>query len=100
KAVANVNSVLAEVVMGRDPADQVALDRAMIEADATTNRGKLGATATLGFSLAVAKAAAAAHGLPLYRYIGGANARVLPVPMANIINGGKHTQKQNDLPGI
>src|SRR5262249_38298506 len=97
KAVANVNSVLAEVAVGRDPADQVALDRAMIEADGTPSKGKLGANAILGVSLAAAKAAAGAHGLPLYRYIGGANARVLPVPMANIINGGKHADNNIDF---
>ena len=97
KAVANVNTVLAKVAVGRDPADQVGLDRALIEADGTPNKGKLGANAILGVSLAAAKAAAAAHGLPLYRYIGGANARVLPVPMANIINGGKHADNKIDF---
>jgi enolase len=96
-AVANVNTVLAEVAVERDPADQVGLDRALIEADGTPNKGKLGANAILGVSLAAAKAAAAAHGLPLYRYIGGANARVLPVPMANIINGGKHADNKIDF---
>src|SRR5437588_1292114 len=89
QAVAHVNTVLAQVAVGRDPADQVGLDRALIAADGTPNKGKLGANAILGVSLDTAKAAAAAHGLPLYRYIGGANARILPVPMANIINGGK-----------
>ena len=73
------------------------LDRALIEADGTPNKGKLGANAILGVSLATAKAAAAAHGLPLYRYLGGANARVLPVPMANIINGGKHADNKIDF---
>jgi enolase len=97
KAVANVNTVLAKVAVGRDPADQVGLDRAMIAADGTPNKGKLGANAILGVSLATAKAAAAAHGLPLYRYIGGTNARVLPVPMANIINGGKHADNKIDF---
>jgi enolase len=97
KAVANVNTVLAGVVTGRDPADQVGLDRAMIEADGTPNKGKLGANAILGVSLAAAKAAASAHGLPLYRYIGGVNARVLPLPMANIINGGKHADNKIDF---
>ena len=72
KAVANVNGALAKVAAGRDPADQVGLDRALIEADGTPNKGKLGANAILGVSLASAKAAAAAHGLPLYRYVGGA----------------------------
>jgi enolase len=97
KAVANVNGMLAKVAIGRDPADQVGLDRALIAADGTPNKGKLGANAILGVSLAAAKAAAAAHGLPLYRYVGGANARVLPVPMANIINGGKHADNKIDF---
>ncbi len=97
KAVTNVNEALAKVAIGRDPADQVGLDHAMIEADGTPNKGKLGANAILGVSLATAKAAAAAHGLPLYRYIGGANARALPVPMANIINGGKHADNKIDF---
>ena len=97
KAVANVNAALAKVVVGRDPSDQVGLDMAMIAADGTENKGKLGANAILGVSLAAAKAAAAAHGLPLYRYLGGANARVLPIPMANIINGGKHADNKIDF---
>ncbi len=97
KAVANVNGVLAKVALGRDPADQVGLDRALIEADGTPNKANLGANAILGVSLAAAKAAAASHGLPLYRYIGGANARLLPVPMANIINGGKHADNKIDF---
>jgi enolase len=96
-AVANVNGALAKVAIGRDASDQVALDRALIAADGTPNKGKLGANAILGVSLAAAKAAAAAHGLPLYRYIGGANARVLPVPQANIINGGKHADNKIDF---
>ena len=97
KAVANVNGVLAKVAIGRDPADQAGLDRALIAADGTPNKGKLGANAILGVSLAAAKAAAAAHDLPLYRYLGGVNARVLPVPMANIINGGKHADNKIDF---
>jgi enolase len=96
-AVANVNGALAKVAIGRDASDQVALDRALIEADGTPNKGKLGANAILGVSLAAAKAAAAAYESPLYRYIGGANARVLPVPMANIINGGKHADNKIDF---
>jgi enolase len=96
-AVANVNGALAKVAIGRDASDQVALDRALIAADGTANKGKLGANAILGVSLAAAKAAAAAHGLPLYRYIGGANARVLPVPQSNIINGGKHADNKIDF---
>ena len=97
KAVANVNTELAKVVVGRDPVDQVGLDRAMIEADGTPNKGRFGANAILGVSLAAAKAAAEGLGLPLYRYIGGTNARVLPVPMANIINGGKHADNKIDF---
>jgi enolase len=97
KAVSNVNTVLANAAQGRDPADQIGLDRALVEADGTSNKGKLGANAILGVSLAVAKAAAAACRLPLYRYIGGSNARVLPVPMANIINGGKHADNKIDF---
>ena len=96
-AVANVNGPLAKVAIGRDASDQVALDRALIGADGTPNKGKLGANAILGVSLAAAKAAAAAYGLPLYRYIGGVNARVLPVPQANIINGGKHADNKIDF---
>jgi enolase len=97
RAVANVNGELAKVAIGRDASDQVALDRALITADGTPNKGKLGANAILGVSLASAKAAATAHGLPLYRYIGGANARVLPVPQANVINGGKHADNKIDF---
>ena len=97
KAVANANTELARAVIGRDPSDQVGLDRAMILADGTENKGKLGANAILGVSMAAAKAAALSHGLPLYRYLGGANARVLPVPMANIINGGKHADNKIDF---
>src|SRR4051812_32804277 len=97
QAVANVNAALAEVVVGRDPSDQVGLDMAMIAADGTENKAKLGANAILGVSLAAAKAAAASHGLPLYRYLGGTGARVLPVPMANIINGGKHADNKIDF---
>jgi enolase len=96
-AVANVNGALAEVAIGRDASDQVALDRSLVAADGTPNKGKLGANAILGVSLAAAKAAAAAHGQPLYRYMGGSNARVLPVPMANIINGGKHADNKIDF---
>src|SRR5437764_10413238 len=97
KAVENVNQALTKVVVGRDAGDQVGLDLAMIAADGTENKGKLGANAILGVSLAAAKAAAAAHRLPLYRYLGGTNARVLPVPMANIINGGKHADNKIDF---
>jgi enolase len=97
KAVANANNELAKAVIGRDPSDQVGLDRALMLADGTDNKGKLGANAILGVSMAAAKAAALSHGLPLYRYLGGANARVLPVPMANIINGGKHADNKIDF---
>ena len=97
KAVANVNTTLAKAVVGRDPSDQAGLDAAMIAADGTPNKGKVGANAILGVSLAAAKAAAQASGLPLYRYLGGVNAKVLPVPMANIINGGKHADNKIDF---
>jgi enolase len=97
RAVEHVNTVLARAAVGRDAADQVGLDRALIAADGTTNKGKLGANAILGVSLAAAKAAAAAHGLPLYRYLGGTNARVLPVPMMNILNGGAHADNNVDV---
>ncbi|WP_422928238.1 phosphopyruvate hydratase [Singulisphaera sp. PoT] len=97
KAVANVNEVLSKAVIGLDPSDQVGLDRALLAADGTENKGKLGANAILGVSLAAAKAAALAHGLPLYRYLGGANARVLPVPMMNILNGGAHADNNVDV---
>ena len=91
KAVHNVNNVIAEEIKGMDATDQAGLDMAMIQLDGTPNKGNLGANAILGVSLAAAKAAAMYHGLPLYRYIGGANAVVLPVPMMNIINGGSHS---------
>lgn len=91
KAVYNVNSVISEEVMGMDVTNQVAIDQKMIELDGTPTKSNLGANAILGVSLACAKAAAAYHGLTLYRYIGGTNARVLPVPMMNIINGGSHS---------
>ena len=91
KAVANVNDVIAPVVIGMDATNQVAIDKAMIALDGTKTKSKLGANAMLGVSLAAAKAAAAYSELPLYRYIGGANANVLPVPMMNIINGGSHS---------
>jgi len=89
-AVSNVNEEIAEVVVGLDAFDQVGIDNLMIEIDGTENKGRLGANATLGVSLAVARAAAESAGLPLYRYLGGPSARMLPVPMMNIINGGKH----------
>jgi enolase len=91
KAVHNVNNVIAEEVMGMDVTDQISIDQKMLDLDGTPTKSNLGANAILGVSLACAKAAAAYHGLPLYRYIGGTNARVLPVPMMNIINGGSHS---------
>jgi len=97
KAVANVNGELAEAVHGMDPADQEALDRAMIELDGTDNKGRLGANAILGISLAAAKAAAAEVGQPLWRYLGGEAAHVLPVPMMNVVNGGAHADNKVDF---
>ncbi len=91
KAVYNVNEVIAKEVIGMNALDQVSVDRKMIELDGTKTKSNLGANAILGVSLAVAKAAAEHHGMPLYRYIGGTNAKVLPVPMMNIINGGSHS---------
>jgi enolase len=97
KAVENVNGIIAEELWGFDALDQVALDEYLIELDGTPNKGKLGANAILGVSLATAKAAADVMGLPLYRYIGGVSARTLPVPMMNILNGGKHAVDGPDL---
>jgi enolase len=94
-AVENVNSIIADELMGWDATDQMTIDRTMIEVDGTPNKSKLGANAILGTSLAVAKAAANSIGLPLYRYIGGVYAHVLPVPMMNILNGGAHTNWQS-----
>ncbi len=91
QAVHNVNNVIAEEIAGLDVTDQVGLDMKMLELDGTPNKSNLGANAILGVSLAAAKAAAAYHGLPLYRYIGGVNSVVLPIPMMNIINGGSHS---------
>ncbi|MFV0290136.1 MAG: phosphopyruvate hydratase [Mangrovibacterium sp.] len=91
KAVKNVNEVIAKEIIGMDASDQVGIDSAMIALDGTKTKSKLGANAILGVSLAVAKAAANALGMPLYRYIGGTNAKTLPVPMMNIINGGSHS---------
>ncbi len=92
KAVTNVNETIAEEVIGMDAIDQRAIDRMLIELDGSKNKANLGANAMLGVSLAVARAAAASVGLPLYRYMGGPQARTLPVPMMNILNGGKHAQ--------
>jgi enolase len=91
KAVHNVNNVIAEEVIGLDVTDQAGIDKKMIDLDGTKTKSNLGANAILGVSMAVAKAAAAYHGLPLFRYIGGANAVTIPVPMMNIINGGSHS---------
>jgi enolase len=96
KAVQNVNDEIAEEIIGMDARNQVAVDQAMIELDDTDTKEKLGANAILGVSLAVAKAAAATCGIPLYQYIGGANAKVLPVPMLNILNGGAHADNNVD----
>jgi enolase len=96
-AVANVNEVLAPELLGMDALDQVAVDNAMIALDGTESKSKLGANAILGVSLAVAQAAANSLGLPLYRYVGGPAARLLPVPMMNILNGGQHADNNVDI---
>ncbi len=97
KAVANIQKVLAPSLLGKDAANQTAIDHAMIALDGTPNKGKLGANAILGVSLAVAKASAAEAGLPLYRSLGGAQAHELPVPLMNVINGGAHADNNLDL---
>lgn len=97
QAVENVNEKIAPELVEMDAREQVAIDQLLLELDGTENKGNLGANAILGVSLAVAKASAIALGLPLYRYIGGANAKQLPVPMMNIINGGKHADNSVDL---
>ena len=97
KAVDNVNTLIAPEVEGLNPFDQPGLDRALIELDGTDNKGKLGANAILGVSLAAAKAAAESLGLPLYQYLGGVNAKELPVPLMNILNGGKHADNNVDI---
>jgi enolase len=97
KAVDNVNTKIAPELIGLDPRDQEAIDQLMIELDGTPNKAKLGANAMLAVSLAVAKAAAAASGLPLYRYLGGPAAKTLPCPMMNILNGGKHADNNVDF---
>ena len=97
KAMDNVNTVIADELVGWDALDQVGIDEFLIGLDGTPNKGRLGANAILGVSLAVAKAAADVLGLPLYRYIGGVSARTLPVPMMNILNGGKHAVGSTDL---
>jgi enolase len=97
KAVEMANTEIADAVVGMDAEDQIGIDEAMIELDGTPNKARLGANAILGVSLATAKAAAAASSLPLYRYVGGTQARVLPVPMMNIINGGAHADNPIDF---
>jgi enolase len=97
KAVQNVNGTIRKALVGRDAAEQILIDQLMIELDGTANKGKLGANAILGVSLAVAKAAANASEQPLYRYIGGVSAATLPVPMMNILNGGKHADNSTDM---
>ena len=97
QAVENVNTTIADELIGWDALDQVGIDEFLIGLDGTPNKERLGANAILGVSLAVAKAAAAALGLPLYRYIGGVSARTLPVPLMNILNGGKHAADSTDL---
>jgi len=97
KAVANVNDTIAPEIEGLDAADQAALDEVLIELDGTPNKANLGANAILGVSLGAAHAAAASLGMPLYRYLGGVGARILPVPFFNILNGGKHAQDSTDF---
>ncbi len=97
KAVSNVNTELAECLIGMNALDQVSIDKAMIELDGTPNKGRLGANAILGCSLAVAKAAAESLGVSLYNYIGGVNAKTLPVPMMNILNGGAHATNNVEI---
>ncbi len=96
-AVNNVNTEIKDLVLGMDALDQVAVDKAMIALDGTPNKGRLGANAILGVSLAVAKAAAEALGMPLYKYLGGVNAKELPLPMMNILNGGSHADSAVDV---
>lgn len=97
KAVENVNEIIAPEIVGMDALDQIGVDKLMLELDATPNKAKLGANAILGVSMAVAKAAAISLGLPLYQYLGGFNAKQLPVPMMNILNGGKHADNNVDI---
>jgi len=97
KAVKNVNDIISNELAGWDVADQTGIDNAMIQLDGTANKGKLGANALLAVSMAVAKAAAEEAGLPLYRYVGGTNAKVMPVPMMNILNGGAHADNKIDF---
>ena len=100
KAVENVNSKIAPAIVGHCATEQAPIDAAMLALDGTPNKKVLGANAILAVSLAVAKAAAAQVGIPLYKYLGGPNAKVLPVPMMNIINGGAHSDAPDRLPGV
>src|SRR5439155_12949862 len=97
KAVRNVNDVIARELAGKDAADQAKIDDVLLALDGTQNKSKLGANAILGVSLACARAAAAAADVPLYRYLGGADAHVLPVPLMNVLNGGKHASDSADM---
>ncbi|WP_432401600.1 phosphopyruvate hydratase [Wukongibacter sp. M2B1] len=97
KAVQNINEIIAPEIVGKEVFDQVGLDQLMIDLDGTDNKGKLGANAILGVSMAIAKAAASTLGLPIYQYLGGVNAKTLPVPMMNILNGGEHADNNVDI---
>src|SRR5262249_5522336 len=97
KAVRNVDETVAPALIGQDALAQAEVDRLLLDLDGTPNKGKLGANALLGVSLATAHAAAASAGLPLYRYLGGTNARTLPAPMMNVLNGGKHADNTIDF---
>ena len=96
-AVSNVNNIIAEHVVGWDAFDQPGLDKLLIDLDGTPNKGKLGANAILGVSMATARAAAESLGLPLFQYLGGVNGKVLPTPMMNILNGGSHADNTVDI---
>src|SRR2546425_1850583 len=98
RAIQNVHEAIAPRLLGMDAFDQAAIDAAMTELDGTPNKGKLGANAILGVSLAVARAAAAALDIPLYRYLGGVHACTLPVPLMNVVNGGRHAANKPDPP--
>ena len=97
KAVQNINSIIAPALKGMDPTDQRLIDKTMIELDRTPNKAKLGANSMLAVSLAVARAASKMHNLPLYKYLGGLNAYILPMPMMNILNGGLHSANNVDF---
>src|SRR6266545_3790211 len=97
RAVENINELISPDLIGHSSADQAAVDALLLELDGTPNKGKLGANALLGVSLACAKAAAGSLGLPLYRYLGGVGARLLPVPLMNVLNGGRHAENSTDF---